>query len=137
MSWLTFSRRYLLATAGAGTAWLLARAGESGLPAGEEPLGALCSDLGCPPSIGQACLEALPADEISKQSLARSILGDLGCQRGGCPPARVLACLARERSRNDFRDGRIVRVDGWMLSRTETRLYALTALSQAAGTKAG
>jgi hypothetical protein len=31
-----------------------------------------------------------------------------------------------ERSKDDFGHGRIVYVDGWMLSLTETRLYALS-----------
>jgi hypothetical protein len=31
-----------------------------------------------------------------------------------------------ERSQDDFDHGRIVYVDGWMLSLTETRLYALS-----------
>jgi hypothetical protein len=40
----------------------------------------------------------------------------------------ALAQAIGQRSRDDFRDGRIVIVDGWMLSLTETRLYALATL---------
>ena len=42
--------------------------------------------------------------------------------------ATALAQTLRERSRTDFHEGRIVNVDGWMLSLTETRVYALAAL---------
>ncbi len=37
--------------------------------------------------------------------------------------------LIQEKIRKDFREGRIVRVRGWILSRTEARLYALLTLS--------
>jgi len=40
----------------------------------------------------------------------------------------MLAQAIKERSRTDFRDGRVVTVDGWILSLTETRVYALAAL---------
>lgn len=42
--------------------------------------------------------------------------------------AEWLPRAIRDRSRADFRDDRIVGVDGWMLSLTEVRVYALAAL---------
>jgi hypothetical protein len=50
-----------------------------------------------------------------------------------CLPARALLQAIRERSRVDFRVGKIVTVDGWMLSLTETRVYALAALLASVG----
>jgi hypothetical protein len=66
----------------------------------------------------------LPATETSKEELTRLVLEDMHAAKTG----RALAYAIRERSRNDFREGRIAIVDGWILSLTETRVYALTAL---------
>jgi hypothetical protein len=70
----------------------------------------------------------LPATETSKEALTRLVLEDMQAARTGRAPVRALAYAIRERSRNDFREGRITIVDGWILSLTETRVYALTAL---------
>ena len=51
--------------------------------------------------------------------------------------ARGLAQAIRQRNRDDFATGRIVTIDGWMLSLTETRVYALAALSARTGDAAG
>lgn len=40
-----------------------------------------------------------------------------------------LAQAIRRQSREDFRTGQIVKVDGWMLSLTEARLYALSTFT--------
>jgi hypothetical protein len=58
------------------------------------------------------------------------ILGDVKAAGLDCLSASALAYAhaIRESSRDDFRCGRIVTVDGWMLSLTETRVYALAAL---------
>jgi hypothetical protein len=56
------------------------------------------------------------------------ILEDVKAAGLDCSSASALAYAIRELSRDDFRRGRIVTVDGWMLSLTETRVYALAAL---------
>jgi hypothetical protein len=131
-------RRGLIATAiGGGVAWisgnaaLLAVGGRrrrSAISPGG--LAALFSELCYSGIIGNACLEALPVTENSRDALTRAILGDMWEVDRGYSSARALARSIMERSRNDFRDGRVVSVDGWMLSLTETRVYALAALSQ-------
>lgn len=129
-------RRGLIATAiFGGTAWLGARASfllasraEAGSTIDSGALAALCWDLNPPGPIGKACLGALPAIEHTEPSLAREILGDMRAAGKDWSSASELARSIRERSRDDFRDGRIVTVDGWMLSLTETRVYALAAL---------
>ncbi len=45
------------------------------------------------------------------------------------PPRRAELARLRERHRLDFREGRVVRLEGWMLSTTELRLCALVHLS--------
>ncbi len=131
------SRRNLITAAiGTGATWLGGRA--SSLAAcGDRArsmslygaLAALSSDLRCPGTIGRACLQALPANEASPEDLARLILADLSSAGRDCNSAIALRRSVSERSRDDFRDGRIVTVDGWMLSLTETRVYALAGLS--------
>jgi hypothetical protein len=130
------SRRHLITAAiGAGAAWLTGRqwflatwVDRAGPMAGYGALAELCSDLRCPETIRKACLRALPAAEVSREDLARLVLADVSSAAEGCTSAIALKHSVRERSRDDFREGRIVTVDGWMLSLTETRVYALAAL---------
>jgi hypothetical protein len=94
---------------------------------GRVALAEWCANLAPSGAIGEACLRALPAGGASVRLLARQILADLPAASGGAS-ARTLARSLKARSRDDFRDGRIVSVDGWMLSLTEARLYALAML---------
>jgi hypothetical protein len=128
-------RRSLIAAAMAGAAaWLgghvpllVASRDRASLACDPEFL-AWCSRLSHPQTLGKACLEALPAIEASVASLARLILDGMSAPGGDRWSATALAQTLRERSRTDFHEGRIVNVDGWMLSLTETRVYALAAL---------
>jgi hypothetical protein len=130
-------RRALIATViGGGAAWISSHA--ASLTVGRRRsrsaispggLAALFSELCHSRTIGNACLAALPATENSRDALTEAILGDMREGGRNYSSAQALARSIRERSRNDFRDGRVVSVDGWMLSLTETRVYALAALS--------
>ena len=133
-------RRSLIAIAiGGGAAWIGGHAAFLAIggrrrrsatsPGG---LAASFSELCYSGTIGKACLEALPATENSRDALTRAILGDMREADRDYPSARALARSIMERSRDDFRDGRVVSVDGWILSLTETRVYALAALSHGA-----
>jgi hypothetical protein len=132
----TLCRRGLIATVIGGMAtWLSGRVsflaayrsrGRAMLSSGA--FATVCSEMSYPGTIGKACLKALPAIENSKESLSRLILEDMRAMGRDFSSTSALAHSIRERSRDDFRDGRIVTVDGWMLSRTETRVYALAAL---------
>jgi hypothetical protein len=132
----TISRRSLFGTAISGVvaclgghlSFLAARAGFTYSTAGYSELAALCSGLGCPRAIGKSCLLVLPARESTRSSLARIILADVRPQGENRSPPDLLAQAIRERGRADFREGRVVSVDGWILSLTETRIYALAAL---------
>jgi len=120
-------RRGLIAAAiGGGAIWI---SGRSRSAIGSGCLAALCSELRYFRTIGDACLEALPATENSRDALTRAILEDIWEADRDISSASALSRWIRERSRNDFREGRIVTVDRWMLSLTETRVYALAALS--------
>ena len=128
-------RRSLIATAiSAGAAWLgghvpllEASRDQAALAYDSEGFLAWCSRSSYPQALGNACLEALPATETSIASLTRLILDGMWAT-GGDGSTRALAQTIRERSRKDFGEGRIVNVDGWMLSLTETRIYALGVL---------
>ncbi len=92
-------------------------------------LTAFCVALNCPEAVGNACLRALPASDASPDHLARLILEGLSTTScGDCTSVAELRRSVRERSQDDFARDRIVYVDGWMLSLTETRIYALSAL---------
>lgn len=126
------SRRSLLAAAIKGvSAWLGIHisplAAQSNYStSGHTAVITLCSDLRCPRSIGEACRHALATSERHPSSLIRAILLDIES-----PERLTLSELAHalvERSRIDFGERKIVSVDGWILSVTETRLYALAGL---------
>jgi hypothetical protein len=125
----TISRRCLIATAISGSAaWLGGHTVRGGPTYSVSELIALCWDLCCPRTIGIACLLALPAPERTRPFLARAVLADVRPTGGNHPQPDMLARAISELSRTDFRDGRVVSVDGWVLSLTETRVYALAAL---------
>jgi hypothetical protein len=125
-----FSRRNLLRTAiNSAVAWLgssllTAQAGYS-VP-GQTELITLCSALGCSKSIGAACQLALSQRGIVPLSLLHSILNDIETPENVSREDLARALLRR--SRSDFREDRVVSVDGWIFSLTETRLYALAGL---------
>jgi hypothetical protein len=61
-------------------------------------------------AIGATYLRAYPNDTLAD-----------ACAVAGCPRPQIAA-----RVRDDFAAGRVVMLDGWMLSVTEARLCALT-----------
>ena len=89
----------------------------------------LCSNLRCPWSVGEACRLALATSETQPSSLIGAILLDTP---ETLTPTELAHALV-ERSRIDFRERRVVSVDGWVLSLTEARLYALAGLLSPAG----
>jgi hypothetical protein len=133
--WAMLSRRNLIAAALGGCA---AGVGEriSLYPAwgnwaasisGYSALAGFCTALHCPEAIRIGCLRALPA-MASPEHLASLILANLPSAEGARTSGSAFPSLVREAKRADFAAGRLVYVDGWMLSLTETRIYALSAL---------
>jgi hypothetical protein len=72
--------------------------------------------------LGRAYLRAHP-HEAGATELTSLILGGRGVPSGD-EAASVSASMHA-----DFKAGRVVTVDGWIVSRTEARLYALCAVS--------
>src|SRR5579863_7348218 len=91
-------------------------------------LAAYCASLSCAPWICLECLQALPSREGSSDRLASLILGGLPQSQDSSASPFALSKLIREASQSDFADGRVLNVDGWMLSITEARVYALAGL---------
>lgn len=77
-----------------------------------------------------ACLRALPAAEASRDTLL-SRIAELASEAGGLATSAQFRPSLRAQSRRDFRIGAVLTVDGWVLSITEARVYALTALLKA------
>jgi hypothetical protein len=95
---------------------------------GRDALASLVSELRGAGALGRAYLERHP-DETREDALV-SILLD------GIPPEDAairesLASLLGERNRRDFEAGDVDELDGWIVGRTEARLYALASLSAA------
>jgi hypothetical protein len=94
-----------------------------------DPSDALLALLDDPPSaktIGTACLSTLAPSERTPGQLIAAI-----CARAALVPDDLaspdLGRRISDRVRRDFAQGAVVQVDGWFLSVTEARLYALTA----------
>ena len=126
------SRRHLITAAiGASAALCVPRLSTRGVRAasvsGYSNLIAYCTDLRCPEPVGLECLLTLPST-VTLGRLAREILASLPAGEGVSVSAIGLSHLIRKASRTDFENVRVLYVNGWMLSLTETRVYALAAL---------
>jgi hypothetical protein len=87
-------------------------------------------------ALGRAYLATHP-DEQDRDRLRTALLDALTATLGHTQPATLtpgeaLAAL-RRLVRHDYLEAQVVMVDGWLLSRSEARLYALMALSAGAG----
>ncbi|MEE8526836.1 MAG: hypothetical protein V3T72_23120 [Thermoanaerobaculia bacterium] len=72
--------------------------------------------------LGSKYLEQVP-DEHDQRNLVRLLEERLAGSTQESLLARSRECIQR-----DYRDGEVVVVDGWQLSRTEARFYALASL---------
>jgi hypothetical protein len=82
--------------------------------------------------IGRAYLRDQP-DDRDADRLLDAIVSAIGAEAGGHDPLAAddgaLAGLLTRRMVTEFASRDVAVVDGWLLSRTEARLYALVALS--------
>ncbi len=95
-------------------------------------LNILISDFAAAGRLGRAYLTAHPA-ELDLQRLVEDVLGSLRLQAaaGAIDSSSEAVMIARARRVviDDYLAGRVVNIDGWVLSITEARLYALAALA--------
>lgn len=85
-------------------------------------LRSMIADLESARRIGQAYLQSAPED-ADRDRLLADLFPRLEPEAGDRRDSFAARC------RQDFADGATVRVDGWVLSRTEARLCALAALA--------
>jgi hypothetical protein len=78
-------------------------------------------------AIGRVYLVQTP-DENDWQILVGRLLAESTISEHGMNGSRGLVTEFKHQCANDFSEGRIVLLDGWMLSRTEARLCAVHAL---------
>jgi hypothetical protein len=87
----------------------------------------LFGDLKSASAIGSACLNYLPTS--TAEQLANEILAIASCDAEAMKNREALRRQIINRVRGDFAKGAIISVDGWLLSLTEARVYALVTLS--------
>ena len=90
---------------------------------------AASAELRCPEAIRDSCRRALPAADGTPEILPALVLADLVSAGRDCTTPAAMRRALRAQSRDDFAAGRTIHVDGWMLSLTETRVYALGGYS--------
>ena len=80
-------------------------------------------------AIGTACLRALPKEENTGREIWNKILADAMWKTETMATKETIRRRLANQVRHDFVKGAMVDVDGWLLSVTEARVYALIALS--------
>jgi hypothetical protein len=80
-------------------------------------------------AIGAACLKSLPPNQSSPQQLTKAILAAAACDTETMKTKQAVGHRIANQVCRDFAEGTVVCVDGWLLSLTEARLYALASLS--------
>jgi hypothetical protein len=88
---------------------------------------AACRSLACAAAIGSACRAALGDEGTTADNLTRLILDDLTAAGLDLRSISAIRSGLRELSCRDFAAARVISVDGWILSVTEIRAYALAS----------
>ena len=78
--------------------------------------------------IGTACLKLMAEGANTPEHLVNAIIGAPECDHEVLLTTPALKEHISNRVRRDFTEGAVVNADGWVLSVTEARLYALAAL---------
>ena len=86
--------------------------------------------------IGTACLKLMADEANTPEHLVNAIVGAPECDHETLRDAQALKQRISNRVRRDFTEGAVVNAEGWVLSVTEARLYALAALVAGPASKA-
>src|SRR5262249_9059282 len=84
-------------------------------------------------AIGWGCFKSLSKEEKKGREIWKKILADAFCETEIIKSKEALRRPIANQVRRDFAKGAIVDVNGWLLSVTEARVYALIALSSEIG----
>jgi len=93
--------------------------------AGADPIDTLWSDPANARTVGRRYLQMQPTD-VAVDPMMQDVFGDRMAR--GEIDAESLRTAIAERRLYDFASGDTVIIDGWLLSRTEARLCALSVL---------
>jgi hypothetical protein len=130
------TRRFVSALLAATIAWPASATALLLVPKQRDPQGSLKGLLvsifgnrlsAC--AIGRVCLNALPKEENTGREIWNKLLADALCETGPIKSPEAMRRRIANRVRRDFAKGAIIDVDGWLLSVTEARVYALISLS--------
>jgi hypothetical protein len=94
----------------------------------ERELCSLFTNLKSVHAIGAACLRSLSPRPSSPKQLADAILAASRCDADTMKTKDTIRHQIVNRMHDDFAEGAVAKVEGWLLSRTEVQLYALVAL---------
>ena len=86
--------------------------------------------------IGAECLKLLGDEPNTPDHLVNAIVGAPECDHVTLRDAQALRQHISNRIYRDFSEGTVVNAEGWVLSVTEARLYALAALVAGTATNA-
>jgi len=82
--------------------------------------------------IGSMCLKSVMVGARTTEDLANAIIVATECDTEALKSMQTLRQRISNRVRNDFAEGAVINVEGWVLSVTEAHLYALAALATTA-----
>jgi hypothetical protein len=78
------------------------------------------------------CLKSVMVGARTTEDLANAIIVATECDKEALKSMQTLRQRISNRVRNDFAEGAVINVEGWVLSVTEAHLYALAALAATA-----
>jgi hypothetical protein len=84
-------------------------------------------------AIAESSVRAVPDEQVSPLGLMRAILGPTSLPVVACMTAPAIRRVIVERIQGDFLRNHIASIDGWILSMTEARLYALARADRRLG----
>jgi hypothetical protein len=129
----TISRRSASAILAGAIAWPCSGASAQQVPnqattVAHDLLIAIFEDPKSACEIGTACLKLMADEANTPDHLVNTIVGTPGCDYEMLRDGRTLKQHISNRVHHDFTEGAVVNAEGWVLSITEARLYALAAL---------
>jgi hypothetical protein len=80
-------------------------------------------------AIGAACSNSLRHEDVTEQQLTKKIFAAASCGTEAIKGKEATRRWIANQVRCDFAQGAIISVDGWLLSLTEARVYALVNLA--------
>jgi len=129
----TLSRRTASAVLAGAIAWPYLGASAQQVPteatnAAHDLLLSVFEDPKSACEIGTACLKLMVEGANAAEQLVNAIVGAPEYDHEVLCNTQALKQRITNRVRRDFTEGAVVNADGWVLSVTEARLYALAAL---------